>query len=82
MDKLMTANALRMVLEDKSKNTKFDLHCHSVVSDGTKTLVELLQEAKANGVKVFSVTDHDTAKAYEPVATGIVNPKDYGVDQL
>ncbi len=36
-----------------------DLHCHSVVSDGTLTPEALAQRAKANGVKLWALTDHD-----------------------
>jgi predicted metal-dependent phosphoesterase TrpH len=36
-----------------------DLHCHSVVSDGTLTPEALAQRAKANGVELWSLTDHD-----------------------
>jgi hypothetical protein len=36
-----------------------DLHCHSVVSDGTLTPEELAQRAHANGVQLWSLTDHD-----------------------
>ncbi len=36
-----------------------DLHCHSVVSDGTLTPEALAQRAKANGVALWSLTDHD-----------------------
>ena len=36
-----------------------DLHCHSVVSDGTLTPEELAARAKANGVELWSLTDHD-----------------------
>jgi predicted metal-dependent phosphoesterase TrpH len=36
-----------------------DLHCHSIVSDGTLTPEELAQRAHANGVKLWSLTDHD-----------------------
>lgn len=36
-----------------------DLHCHSVVSDGTLTPEELAVRAKANGVELWSLTDHD-----------------------
>jgi predicted metal-dependent phosphoesterase TrpH len=36
-----------------------DLHCHSVVSDGTLTPEELAQRAHANGVHLWSLTDHD-----------------------
>ena len=36
-----------------------DLHCHSVVSDGTLTPEALAQRARANGVELWSLTDHD-----------------------
>jgi predicted metal-dependent phosphoesterase TrpH len=36
-----------------------DLHCHSVVSDGTLTPDALAARAKANGVQLWALTDHD-----------------------
>jgi len=36
-----------------------DLHCHSVVSDGTLTPEALAVRARANGVDLWSLTDHD-----------------------
>ena len=36
-----------------------DLHCHSVVSDGTLTPEDLAARAKANGVELWALTDHD-----------------------
>ncbi|NCO53224.1 MAG: PHP domain-containing protein, partial [Deltaproteobacteria bacterium] len=36
-----------------------DLHCHSVISDGTLTPEQLAQRAKANGVQLWALTDHD-----------------------
>ena len=36
-----------------------DLHCHSVISDGTLTPEELAQRAKAGGVQLWALTDHD-----------------------
>ena len=36
-----------------------DLHCHSVVSDGTLTPEVLAGRAKANGVELWSLTDQD-----------------------
>ena len=36
-----------------------DLHCHSVVSDGTLTPEDLAARAKANAVELWSLTDHD-----------------------
>ena len=36
-----------------------DLHCHSAVSDGTLQPEELAARAKANGVDLWALTDHD-----------------------
>lgn len=36
-----------------------DLHCHSVVSDGTLTPEVLAERAKSNGVELWALTDHD-----------------------
>jgi hypothetical protein len=42
-----------------SPNLNADLHCHSVVSDGTLTPEELAQRAKDKGVELWALTDHD-----------------------
>lgn len=36
-----------------------DLHCHSTVSDGTLEPEQLAARAKANGVQLWALTDHD-----------------------
>ena len=36
-----------------------DLHCHSLVSDGTLTPEALAARAAANGVELWALTDHD-----------------------
>ena len=36
-----------------------DLHCHSLVSDGTLTPEALAERARANGVELWALTDHD-----------------------
>jgi predicted metal-dependent phosphoesterase TrpH len=36
-----------------------DLHCHSVVSDGTLAPADLVERAHRNGVDVLALTDHD-----------------------
>ncbi len=36
-----------------------DLHCHSTVSDGTLEPEVLAERAKANGVELWALTDHD-----------------------
>jgi len=39
--------------------TNADLHCHSKVSDGTLDPEALARRAKANGVQLWALTDHD-----------------------
>jgi len=36
-----------------------DLHCHSVISDGTLTPEALAERARTNGVELWALTDHD-----------------------
>lgn len=38
----------------------FDLHAHTVFSDGTKTVEELIEQARSAGLGGIAVTDHDT----------------------
>ena len=37
-----------------------DLHCHSLASDGELSPAEVIDRAYEKGVKVISLTDHDT----------------------
>lgn len=41
---------------------KFDLHCHSNISDGVLTPTEVAHRAKQNGVDVWALTDHDEVR--------------------
>ncbi len=43
---------------------RYDLHCHSVFSDGEKTPQELIVMANQLSLKGLSITDHDTVEAY------------------
>jgi 3',5'-nucleoside bisphosphate phosphatase len=48
----------------------YDLHTHSIISDGTLTPASLVQQAAAHGVDVLALTDHDcTAGLAEARAT-------------
>lgn len=38
---------------------RYDLHCHSTVSDGTLTPTEVVERAAVRGVDVLALTDHD-----------------------
>jgi len=43
----------------EARTFKADLHCHSSVSDGVLTPTEVATRAHANGVTLWSLTDHD-----------------------
>jgi 3',5'-nucleoside bisphosphate phosphatase len=49
---------------------RIELHCHSTCSDGTERPEAVAARAKARGVDVFALTDHDTCAGSE-VAGGI-----------
>lgn len=38
---------------------KFDLHCHSTISDGVLAPADVARRAKQHGVDVWALTDHD-----------------------
>ncbi|MBI3189643.1 MAG: PHP domain-containing protein [Ignavibacteriales bacterium] len=51
-----------------------DLHTHTICSDGTLTPEQLVAKAKASGITILSVTDHDTVEGLErATACGNVN---------
>ena len=56
-----------------------DLHCHSVVSDGTLQPEALAQRARANGVELWSLTDHDEVDGQDRAADAA---RDLGLDYL
>lgn len=56
-----------------------DLHCHSVVSDGTLLPEALAARAKANGVQLWSLTDHDEVEGQQRAATAA---RELGLDYL
>ena len=39
--------------------TRYDLHCHSTLSDGLLTPSEVVRRAAERGVAVLALTDHD-----------------------
>jgi predicted metal-dependent phosphoesterase TrpH len=48
---------------------EYDLHSHSIASDGTLTPAELVQQAHAAGVQVLALTDHDTTDGIAAACT-------------
>lgn len=47
---------------------RIDLHTHSSCSDGTDTPTELVEAAKAAGLDVVALTDHDTTAGWDEAA--------------
>ncbi len=43
-----------------------DLHMHSTCSDGVLSPKQIIDRAVENGVKIISITDHDSISAYTP----------------
>ena len=56
-----------------------DLHCHSVISDGTLTPEALAARAKANGVELWALTDHDEIGGQQRAAAAA---RDQGMNYL
>ena len=48
---------------------RIDLHTHSSVSDGTDTPSELVGKARAVGLDVVGLTDHDTFDGLDEAVT-------------
>jgi predicted metal-dependent phosphoesterase TrpH len=47
---------------------QYDLHCHSLASDGTLTPAGLVRAAHTAGVQVLALTDHDTTDGIREAA--------------
>jgi predicted metal-dependent phosphoesterase TrpH len=47
-----------------------DLHAHSARSDGVLRPEQLIRDVAAAGVRIFSLTDHDTLAGYHDLVTG------------
>lgn len=44
---------------NSDKHKKYDLHCHSIASDGELSPTDLVRYAALQGVEVLALTDHD-----------------------
>ena len=55
-------HSLRRVGYNSAMSLHYDLHAHSTASDGTLTPAELAARARAQGVDVLALTDHDTTQ--------------------
>ena len=50
---------------------RIDLHTHSTASDGTTTPAQLVAEARAAGLDVLALTDHDTTAGWAEAADAL-----------
>lgn len=50
---------------------RIDLHCHSDVSDGTRPPAEVVRRARARGLDVLALTDHDTVAGWDEAARAL-----------
>jgi predicted metal-dependent phosphoesterase TrpH len=50
---------------------RIDLHSHSDASDGTRPPAEVVRRARANGVGVLALTDHDTVAGWDEAAAAL-----------
>ena len=57
--------------------SRYDLHSHSTLSDGTLTPRELVQRAAGAGVRVLALTDHDTT---DGVGEALVAARSVGIE--
>ncbi len=55
---------------------KYDLHVHSIYSDGTETPESLILQAKELGLSGISITDHDTINCYNDKLFSFANEND------
>ncbi|MBY8876993.1 PHP domain-containing protein [Actinacidiphila acidipaludis] len=53
---------------------RIDLHTHSTASDGTDTPAELVRNARAAGLDVVALTDHDTVAGHAEAARALAEP--------
>ncbi|NRQ31445.1 PHP domain-containing protein [Nonomuraea sp. NN258] len=50
---------------------RIDLHSHSAVSDGTEPPAEVVRRARAGGLDVLALTDHDTVAGHAAAAESL-----------
>ncbi len=50
----------KCIMDDAEAEATIDLHMHSIASDGTDSIQELLKKVRSAGIRTFSLTDHDT----------------------
>lgn len=65
-DYKLMKNFLENISEDDFFS-RVNLHLHSCASDGMLSPKEIVAQAKANGLRMISITDHNTMRAYDEI---------------
>lgn len=52
------------VMPDSPPSTGWDIHCHTVFSDGTETPATLAAQCRARGLSGVAISDHDTTAGW------------------
>lgn len=60
-----------MIVKEINDIRRINLHLHTNVSDGILSPAEIVRQAKCIGLDLISITDHDTADAYEMLPQGL-----------
>ena len=55
----------KVLIDQKKKQFKANLHCHSTMSDGALTPEQLKAEYKNHGYSVLAITDHEHLVSYQ-----------------
>lgn len=69
----------RIVIPAEPPRTGWDIHCHTVFSDGTQTPDDLVAEASRIGLEGVGISDHDTTAGWSDAQTA---SRKYGLPLL
>lgn len=59
----------RSPLADKPAQGGWDMHCHTVFSDGTYTPKQMIEQAQSLGLEGIAICDHDTSQGWDQAAS-------------
>ena len=75
------SHPLRSVLADVGPEScpgSLNFHCHTICSDGSLEPLELIRQASERGLSHLAVTDHHSARAFQPMADWLQAQRDAG----
>lgn len=74
----------KILIDEKLNFYKANLHCHSQISDGRKTVEELKRDYMAHGYSVIAFTDHEVYVNHDDLTDGnflALNSYELGVNE-